>query len=475
VEAPLIRAAWVVLLTVTGFACGRTGLLGPPQDAGANADSGTDVLGDAQDWATFCALEAKVLCKRRSACGLVDSAFEPVCEQQQAARCQRSLPLVDAGTVLFHVAAATTCLQSIATLTCGQAYDTYDPGGSCAPVAATALYSVLYGYCSSASWGVWEDPGSCFLTPNAKLGQPCDANECVEGYCPFSEGACSACTPFRSLAETCDDNTRLCDPSLTCANSSVCVARAPAGAACEGNSMCAINAVCDGTGHCATLLVVQPVGSWCGFQAGGSAGGTEYGCGTDAFCQEGVCTPTLPKGASCSGTSGNACGAGFCLEGTCQMPPPQSLAVGQACVFDDECAGDAHCAEQTQTCTAWSELGAACGSASDCWTGACVQGTCVAPVGQGADCGTTACAWPLDCRVTIGGSQCQPYVDVGAPCNIASPGNPITCLTGYCMPTDAGSACVAPLSTGQPCDPISVACASGFCDWTLQTCNPSCF
>jgi hypothetical protein len=194
-------------------------------------------------------------------------------------------------------------------------------------------------------------------------GQPCrSANECASGFCidgVCCDGACAG------GCQACNVNNRVgtCSPLPAGARDSTCRQ--------DATSSCGFDGTCDGAGAC-----------------------RKYPAGTT--CLPGACSgATLVGGGACDG------------NGTCAVATTQSCgtytcdAAGRSC--RTSCSASTDCVSPTVcsaagTCGVWKPLGQACGNASECASGNCVDGVC---------CSTSACGRCFTCNLQGSAGTCQ--------------------------------------------------------------------
>jgi hypothetical protein len=259
-------------------------------------------------------------------------------------------------------------------------------------------------------------PGDAQAGGGKSTGQPCRAaSECAGGFC--SDGVCcdGACA---GACQACNVSNRVgtCSPLPAGAPDSVCRQ--------DVVSSCGLDGTCNGSGAC-----------------------RKYPAGT--ACLLGTCS-----GASLVG--GGACdGNGTCAAGTTRSCGAYTCdAAGRTC--RTSCGANTDCVapnvcSPAGTCGVWKPLGQACGSASECASGNCVDGAC---------CSTSGCGRCFTCNAPGSAGTCRP-VPSGLPephgqCAI----QPVsTCgLNGTC---DGAGGC-ASYPNGTSCR-MSRTCTNGMC------------
>ena len=90
----------------------------------------------------------------------------------------------------------------------------------------------------------------------------------------------------------------------------------------------------------------------------------------------GTCVKPVAEGGDCSNAS---CDDGlFCAsDDTCK----KAAAIGEACSGAVQCVRGAYCTQDSNTCAAQKDEGASCGSAFECKSFSCTNGTCTAESG----------------------------------------------------------------------------------------------
>lgn len=192
-------------------------------------------------------------------------------------------------------------------------------------------------------------------------------------------------------------------------------------------------------------------------------------CFFDEECaDQGTCTA-----GQCG--SNTACCAGLCTAKPAQIPlgGDCGMATGE-CVAGTSCAFNATGTSPQLVCLKTVGPGEACSPATACQSPyACVttdasstSATCIAPSGSGQTCGTTTTSFCDDkresCDVTT--NRCTPHIAVGETC---AAGSAVSCV-GYASCT--GTTCVALGGPGDSCDPATGALSS--CLGSLE-CDPT--
>ncbi len=377
------------------------------------------------------------------------------------------------------------------------------------------------------------DGSSCTGTCGGQLKNNCffppPSTECVEAACDpktstaieqaFCDGAgnCAQldpmdCTPYSCGATACRGN---CVSDAQCAKDAFCKAgiceelQKP-GQKCARDGQCAsgfctdgvcCEGRCDGqceacakTGKC-EAVTGAPVGTrptcagGAGDECAGACNGTlratcSYPAGEvrcrDAGCEAGKATVV----AHCTG-------AGSCApEQTVACPNgcEGAICAGDACLINSDCKKGEHCL--AGTCAPRGEDGAACGSASDCDSGFCVDGVCCNRACDGQCEACDNAKQPGTCSAVSGaphGSRVQCTSD-GSACGGACDGKNgegcsypagTACGAGSCAPGEDGAEAVATVEaqcngSGRCPAPRQQACGGAGCDAEQKLCNGEC-
>ncbi|MEO1481375.1 MAG: hypothetical protein AAFU77_04665 [Myxococcota bacterium] len=176
-------------------------------------------------------------------------------------------------------------------------------------------------------------------------------------------------------------------------------------------------------------------------------------CDGDDVCVSGACAPPPPVdfGAKCSTAvlcarglvcvdgacvradsedcdSDDEC-AGSCVRGVCEEPgamgsdcdsktdcrPPTVCGAGGACIAANSCANNSDCTVPGETCVSGvcevaPDLGGECDESSDCRTGVCERGVCIAELGN-------QCISNKECPDACIDGACAPFSNAGEPCD----------------------------------------------------------
>jgi hypothetical protein len=247
----------------------------------------------------------------------------------------------------------------------------------------------------------------------------CKSGFCFDGVCCRSacDGHCQSCTVAGSVG-TCTNVPVGADPDNDCPD--------------EGVASCGRNGSCDGTGACAL-----------------------YGAGT--ICRAQSCAgSTVSHAARCDGDG--ACGA----AATDSCGPYMCQAAGDTCRADcstgADCVGGAACVNGS---CGPKPPGAACGAASDCASGFCVEGICCATACTGT-CRSCAIAGSEGQCISVpaGTDPSNQCADEGA----TGCGNDGACDgAGACRKYASGTVCGAAGCTGSTSTPARTCNGSGTC------------
>ncbi|MCP4448002.1 MAG: hypothetical protein GY811_22105 [Myxococcales bacterium] len=155
---------------------------------------------------------------------------------------------------------------------------------------------------------------------------------------------------------------------------------------CDESSECVLSP--DFCGTCKELVAI-----------GDACIPVEQTCGSEAFCNDGLCKARKKNGEACGDE--DRCGPGSsCSNGSCTGPA--FVGRGDACDRANRCPYLTECI--SGRCEAAVLQGEACDETTTCATGYCDQGTCVPPQANGS-----ACTGASQCRSLLcGDGQCQP-------------------------------------------------------------------
>jgi hypothetical protein len=167
--------------------------------------------------------------------------------------------------------------------------------------------------CDRAFTGTVASGGACRSSLECVADLACDEGICgggaqaegVEGDPCFwtcqRQGSGYSCG---GTGPTADDTLARCfdDANLYCADTGLCTTRRDAGAACQRDHECAMDAHCD-------LGTCEPKAG-----EGGACRG-DTGCQAGLYCKEQACVAELPLGSPCDAF--DECAGGQCEDGTC--------------------------------------------------------------------------------------------------------------------------------------------------------------
>lgn len=248
--------------------------------------------------------------------------------------------LVEEGRVAFDPAAAAACLRSYVA-GCDLGASVADPG----PCGAVLRGLVADGEPCTSPLECGPDSqctdgadtcgtvGVC--TPLPREGEAC-AGRCALGLLCESGACASLGYDYADLGEACDRVATTCESALDC-RSGVCVDPSSAGwpglgERCTESRGCSPDLRCDEDGWCVLLPAL------------GEACAVLSRCAAGAYCDGGVCRERAERDGPCSSSLG--CPASQrCVDGTCGLPR---------------------------------DRGEPCTGSSDCWSGRCEAGVCVA-------------------------------------------------------------------------------------------------
>ena len=205
-------------------------------------------------------------------------------------------------------------------------------------------------------------PGLC--TPRPGLGET--AQE--EGVCKagLRRAPDSTCQPFAGAGESCAWDSD-CVSGHSCAEG-VCVAVTPEGAPCSSMAECSGYLVCGDGGTCQQLPVVgEPCNGVCKY---------DLRCESGSYGGPGTCAPRSLAGGECW-TWLDCAGSLDCegadaaggQKGTCFDPTTH----GPACTGSSECGSDRYC--ENGVCRPLKYIAESCAAPNECRTGIC-EGTC---------------------------------------------------------------------------------------------------
>jgi hypothetical protein len=363
--------------------CSTSGTCGG-STAGLSCSSDADCSRDERcSWRSFtCAppLADGSACDRDEECASEHCTSSDVCGPRPAAGdpCSNS---VDCGPAAFCEGG--TCRPRIA------------PGEACSGIDSCAYpFLCQNGRCELINL-------SCQPAP---AGQQCAfLMVCDEtSYCDLYGG--SICRPRAGEGQACSTTlirigVEECQAGLVCAASptgdSQCRRPTPLGAACTAPNECAAGSYCF-AGTCQA----DPVGRPCDYDAP---------CPAPLFCDDEICRPPGGVGVRCSGAEecedGLHCDFPYCAE---------RLALGERCSDNEECEASLRCDTSAYTCQPRLAPGAACRGTYD-----------------------EDCAAGHHCD----GDSCEPQRAPGGECSSGSECTSGYCNAGRCLATDR---CVVP-------------------------------
>ena len=337
--------------------------------------------------------------------------------------------------------------------------------GECAPELSCRGGACKPRFNSLALGDACENDGACseglrcfegVCAPLAGQGEACDWIEgCADGLTCISD----QCVPLRQQGQSCEDGFE-CLSTLTCVGQQ-CVPRRDQGDTCRDSSDCIDEFVC----HQATCVLPLGAGEEC-------YGYDSCQVGTSCEGARDVCLPLQGTGQPCGHDS--QC-EGLCIEGRCG--PKRAL--GEACLYDTECASGM-CHFPNDVCIEPKPDGGACNISIECASDYCtIDGVCEPLVAQGEACSSNggcashnctpedvcgpaladgaACIFDRQCASgwCTPGSVCEPLRELGEACDYDT-----DCVSGLCM-SELG--CTQPVPLSQPCKQFDACGAQAFC------------
>ncbi len=385
---------------------------------------------------SFCGVAAIKSCDHLKTCKQLDAAQMADCRAKFEARCSAKARGTDAGTLRYDAVEATNCVAS-----------SYNP----------------------PCYGGPEDLYDCLDTVfqfAGRIGAPCEAIECIEGYCPQGVGAnssCRACTAYFAQGQPCTQPNS-CNPSVgfcplvsTDGGATVCEPLRGPGGECQTGLECAGRASCvnfqpldGGIPRCGPIALGNPcvspgdcgVGSYC----------KGLRIAADATITPGTCASRIALNSPCTNEQyDDGCqGAGAtCLGLKCITAQPHARPLSAECDAYDQCPVGAYC-----TCA---------GPLTEDGGISVRDGNCLSQQGNNGMCWEeeeySMCLPGLDC---LSHGLCAPLRTESQTCG---PGIG-KCLSFLnCTQELTGTAtCVAARQPGQSCADITLPCApNSFC------------
>jgi hypothetical protein len=190
------------------------------------------------------------------------------------------------------------------------------------------------------------------------------------------------------------------------------------------------------------------------------------GCATGLVCDEAADQCVAPRDTGSACKSDAECGSGFCVSASAlgiNGVLAESLC-GSACCKDSDCPETSVCVQSGSGARVCLPLeiagrrlgkqGGSCRQSSDCASGVCQGGRCVATCSRDADCQGDTCRLNVTASSLFSGAGawiCGNPGGSGAPGDFCTNLNPAACKSALCL----GSRCASPC--GSDAD-----CASGF-------------
>jgi hypothetical protein len=274
---PLSVKLCVLSLALTSLSVG-VGCAAGTADTAPGAPGGGDDSTTYATLADFCAGRAKAECADVvvKACGSKTTA---ACLTARTAACDASAPQ---GTT-YEAANAPACIAVVKTayadatitddematldVTCGTKIFS-GPGVARAPCTTDYDCSSADGLACVIALGATD--GKCLAPHEVKPSEACpnEADVCTQGF--FCDAKSKTCMPKAAEGQNCYSLTLPCDDGLKCPDSpfaSGCLAKAPAGAACNADSDCA-KGMCDklqgsSEGNCTESVQLSTLDSLC--------------------------------------------------------------------------------------------------------------------------------------------------------------------------------------------------------------------
>jgi len=385
-----VSGSLALVLTLVA-ACGAD-VSNAPADAGL-PDAGPLSAEDfAREYARLQCEEA-LRCESRTGSRYAD-LFQAECHPANAADDYRAAQImaVAAGRAEFDPAAAATCLEVLAAVTC---YRAFGIGG--APG------------CGRVFTGTVPLGGACTTPTFDTLG----TRECTAGtFCSVGAtcpGTCVALPAQGGLGAVCERGVLGCDADHYC-REGVCAALLGPGVACASIYECQVGLICGPDAGLVNVCVdpstVVAPGGPCLAGPGVDSCPAELVCICDDCLVAGTCVRPAAIGAACSSTA--PCGqSARCVDGTCRpiAMPEGDCSTGAVCPLTHACDG--------AICRALPTLGEAC--VDTCFESAClvegdVCGFAGARPAEGDACGGAGhrCEDGLECRYSDGvGYRCR--------------------------------------------------------------------
>lgn len=281
-----------------------------------------------------------------------------------AAEALASLPhAIDTGRVKYHPTKVKQCLDEVA-------------GGDCSTLAARESAT-----CQAAIEGTIAEGGECELDVECAGDQYCK----VDGACP------GTCEPYEQAGGSCLEDGN-CASGLICGDNARCVAPAEQGEPCQqGEPKCADGLLCLGEdstaktpGSCYLMAeaLSGKAGDACSLDGRLCAAG--YACEiTSLNPVAGRCVPKGAENADCKAALPDVCpDHQFCawgqtplLGGKCTDKPRAGEACAMGLGAATICAPYTRCDDGA--CRELATAGETCNSNDTCYSGHCVENTCV--------------------------------------------------------------------------------------------------
>ncbi|MDB4980597.1 MAG: Flagellar hook-length control protein FliK, partial [Myxococcales bacterium] len=347
-------------------------------------------------------------------------------------------------------ASATACTTGACDFTCSQGY--HRCGAACAANDDATACGATCVKCPTDANGVasCQANGTCSLSCNTGFhlcGGKCvstkDLNNCGATSCGV------ACTAPTGGTVSCDGVS--CLPVCTNPNQyncqGTCIDKAMA---CNGTCQVAGQHVCSGfcrandTANCGPSCLTCPVpplngAASCNGTSCGIACNTNYrNCAGTNLCVA-TAAPACCASAECTTTPTGT--IGVCSNNVCTYPcnTPTYKTCGTACIPASACCTNMDCPAAKPLCSSGTcvgrPLGQACGTQTECASGACVDGVC---------CSTGSCPTCQACNKNGAGTCSALPAAAAAGCPVDSTNCTAGCDgAGKCKASAAGTSCAA--------------------------------
>lgn len=398
---------------------------------------------------TFCQRFASANVSQLSRCDLLDNSQAELAQKAFLRSCSRMMASHSSDPYEFSVPIAQSCLDNITSRTCFSGVEDCQAQHL---IGKYGFYNCNVGYekqqisaapCIPFIRRPYTRPLGAACSGNGSCGDELICKGVPNGY------ACGVCmvadpAPNPSPCGGCKDSF-YCDT-----NTKTCIPKTPQGGACDQDYTCLDRPCFDHT---------------CDYRKLGGSCVYSTDCHADAFCKGGsyfqssaqlpptivygVCTARIPTGGACTDQQiddGCVEKDASCLQGVCKVVPPHSLANGEVCDAQVQCAPPLFC---TGLVTLYRKDGV-CKPAG------------LSSIGQPCNRneGSGMCRYPLHCSWD---QTCAPdtFAMLGEHCTNETP-----CFEGYCGArsiTDRESVCLPFREDGESCGDYQDTCLHGRC------------